>query len=343
MRKPRLPGRKLCESKLMSVDYPSFSIVIPTYQREDLVCNAVRSLSNNTFNGDVEIIVVIDGSTDRSAAALRGLNCRFPLRIIEQENRGLAAARNRGAIEASGDVLLFLDDDMIAESDMLEEHARSYSAGADAVAGEFIELDGPFAGFQTPGVQAEDNREDQGLSTPFGMYGGHMSVRRFAFETVTGFDESFTQNGRYGYEDSDLAYRLLQRFSIRRNPRAVSRHRKRLTAREYITRGSRVAEAELYLLQKHPELRSELIAWTGVSRLSTRFRLLILIPFLPRIFAEIIAFAADLRFRLSLRSTRQLKYLCDAAYTMTYWSALKRRGGLSSTFAEERMPGRVVQ
>jgi GT2 family glycosyltransferase len=310
-------------------DYPSFSVVIPTYQRRDLVCDAVRALCGITYKGAVEIIVVVDGSIDGTAAALKSLNCARPLRVIEQENRGLAGARNRGAAEARGDLLLFLDDDMIPEPDIIEQHARSFRNGADAVAGEFIEPAGPLAGFQTPGIaRAKSSQIEASIATPFEVFGGHMSVRRSAFESVSGFDESFTRDGRYGYEDFDLAYRLMRHFSVRRNPNAVSHHRKRVSAREYISRGSRCAKAEVRLREKHPEIRDQLVEWSGASRLSSRLRLLSRIPLLPHIFARIVAFTADIGLKTPLRSSRKLEYLCNAAYTLTYWSTVQRNGGI---------------
>src|SRR5438045_2289438 len=115
------------------MDHPSFSIVIPTYQRRELVCEAVRALCRIKYEGTFEIIIVVDGSTDGTAGALARMEYPVRLRLIEDENGGLAQARNRGASEAQGEILLFLDDDMMCESSILEEHASSYRAGADAV------------------------------------------------------------------------------------------------------------------------------------------------------------------------------------------------------------------
>jgi glycosyltransferase involved in cell wall biosynthesis len=303
------------------MDNPSFSIVIPTFERRDLVCDTVRTLSELTFEGTFEVIVVVDGSTDGTAAALVKLECPFPLSIIEQENSGLAAARNRGAAEASGDILLFLDDDMIAQADLLNQHARFYraGAGADAVAGGIVEEAGAFAGFRTSATHDEE------ISSPFGVYGGHISVRRAAFDDVGGFDPNFTSCGDYGHEDSDLAYRLLHRFRIMRNPAAICHHRKCITAREYINRGRSSAAAELRLLKKHPGLRLELAEWAGASRLSRKMRLLSSIPVVPRIFASAVSFFADRALRSRPRLGPKLQYLCSAAYTLDYWSAVQRQ------------------
>ena len=117
-------------------DWPSFSIVIPTYQRRDVVSEAVRALAKLDYAGRLELIVVVDGSTDGTAEALRGVECPFPVRVIEQPNGGAAHARNRGAAEAGNDVILFLDDDMICDPNLVREHARLYLDGAEAVIGD---------------------------------------------------------------------------------------------------------------------------------------------------------------------------------------------------------------
>ena len=83
---------------------PFFSIVIPTCQRRESVCAAVMALAELRYAGSFEIIVVVDGSSDETAAALRRLSCPFPLHIIEQGNGGQAAARNRGADAAAGEI-----------------------------------------------------------------------------------------------------------------------------------------------------------------------------------------------------------------------------------------------
>jgi len=84
------------------------SVVIPTYNRQDLVLQAVQSACAQTARAH-EIIVVVDGSTDGTADALRR---HYPEVIVyEQPNRGLAIARNAGLSLATGDWVCFLDDD----------------------------------------------------------------------------------------------------------------------------------------------------------------------------------------------------------------------------------------
>lgn len=108
---------------------PTFSVIIPTYNRAGLVVEAVQSVLDQTFD-DHEIVVVDDGSTDDTYAALKPYFSR--IRYVWQENRGLAAARNRGIEEARGEFLAFLDSDDLFEPRMLEVVLETFQRHPDA-------------------------------------------------------------------------------------------------------------------------------------------------------------------------------------------------------------------
>ena len=215
------------------MNHPSFSVVIPTYQRREVVCAAVQSLCRVTYEGPVEIIVVVDGSTDGTAEALALLQCPAPLRIIEQDNRGASAARNHGAAEAKSDILLFLDDDMISEPDLLEQHARMYGDGADAVTGDVFLDPGSPRTFLTESVERWIGLpRPAAADLPFHIYTGQLSMRRRVFNEIGRFDEGFTSEQTFGHEDTDVGVKLLARYRVRHNPRAVTRQRYVVGARE---------------------------------------------------------------------------------------------------------------
>lgn len=88
---------------------PYFSVVIPAYNVQNYIKQTLESVFNQTFT-DFEIIVVNDGSTDRTLEVLKGINDPR-LRIINQDNGGECRARNRGMSEAAGRYLAFLDAD----------------------------------------------------------------------------------------------------------------------------------------------------------------------------------------------------------------------------------------
>lgn len=87
------------------------SIIIPVFNGEARVAAAIDSVLAQRFEGDVEIIVVNDGSSDDTSGVVKRFGER--VRLVEQENRGLAGARNSGVRVSSGDYITFLDDDDI--------------------------------------------------------------------------------------------------------------------------------------------------------------------------------------------------------------------------------------
>src|SRR2546423_1524068 len=222
-----------------------FSIVIPTHQRRDLVVRMVGALDRQELR-DFEVIAVADGCTDGTAAALRALQTRFPLTVLEQPHRGAAAARNAGAAVARGELLVLLDDDMEADPALLAEHDRSHREGADLALGDIpLHPDSPSTAIAAvTGRWAERRRRR--LSTPGAevpvtdLIGGQMSIPRATFERLGGFDVSFTRRG--GLDpgaDLDFGYRVRSLgLRVVFNPAAVSHQYYEVDAADY-TRRSR--------------------------------------------------------------------------------------------------------
>lgn len=103
------------------------SVVVPTFNRCAIVLRSLEGLFHQDFpSSQFEIVVIVDGSVDGTAQALRELRpgCRF--RVIEQENRGLAGARNTGFRAAESDLVLFLDDDMQSDPGLVSAHFRAH-------------------------------------------------------------------------------------------------------------------------------------------------------------------------------------------------------------------------
>jgi GT2 family glycosyltransferase len=134
------------------------------------------------------------------------------LRWLTQANQGPAAARNAGIQKAEGEFIVFIDDDVVPEPQLLEEHARShYEAGRDVV------VLGPLltpAGFDmAPWVRWEQEMlmkqyrallRGDWVATARQFYTGNASLRRNHILTAGGFDERFRRA-----EDVELAYRLV--------------------------------------------------------------------------------------------------------------------------------------
>ncbi len=100
------------------------SVVIPLYNKEETIERAIQSVLRQSLAAD-EIIVVDDGSTDRSLEKIEQTDCPT-LRIVRQSNQGVSAARNRGIAEAKGDFVAFLDADDEWHEDFLATMQRLF-------------------------------------------------------------------------------------------------------------------------------------------------------------------------------------------------------------------------
>jgi glycosyltransferase involved in cell wall biosynthesis len=176
------------------------SVVIATRNRANLLDGALESLRAQLGAPDVEAVVVDNGSSDdtRAVAERRGATYVFE----PQPNR--AAARNAGIAAATGEIVLFIDDDVVLPPYFVAAHARAHAAEIFpiVVTGPIINV--PSAGLRP--VPTFVNASNAYFSTC------NASVPRSALESVGGFDESFD---KYGWEDTELGVRL-RKFDVRR-------------------------------------------------------------------------------------------------------------------------------
>ena len=294
-----------------------------------MVCDAVRALARTEYRGDVELIVVDDGSDDGTAAALAEVACPFPVQVVEQTNTGAAEARNRGAAAARHQVILFLDDDMMCQPDLIGQHARCYRDGADAVIGTAIIDNESPAGFLPRNVSRWlDSKVVRTPLSPFDIFTGQLSVRREVFHQIGGFDPAFTSGSAFGNEDADFGVDLLARYDVRHNPSAISRQRYVVGLRDYAERAPRAVQADLRLIQKRPQLAAALFGDKGWSSPVTRFihRPLSRIPWLPRLFREIAIRSSEAALKTPFRANPLLARFFLATRTLSYWSELRSAG-----------------
>ena len=110
------------------------SIIIPTYNRSASLQKTLEALAvQNSNPGRFEIIVVSDGCTDNTAGVVKGFSGSPLVRYFEQVNSGAASARNHGADQARGKLLIFLDDDAEAQPQFLEAHVRAHDQNPNLV------------------------------------------------------------------------------------------------------------------------------------------------------------------------------------------------------------------
>jgi CDP-glycerol glycerophosphotransferase len=119
------------------------SVVVPIYNVEDYLASCLRSVEAQTY-GDLEVVMVDDGSTDGSADIAAGFARRDPrFRLVSQENGGLSRARNTGIDAARGELLAFLDSDDVLPADAYERLVGALDeTGSDFATGNVHRLDG---------------------------------------------------------------------------------------------------------------------------------------------------------------------------------------------------------
>ena len=97
------------------------SVIVPVYNVEEYLEECLESIQKQTYS-DIEVILVNDGSTDRSKEICERYcekDSRF--KLVNQENKGLSGARNRGMLESKGEIISFVDSDDVLKEDMLEQ------------------------------------------------------------------------------------------------------------------------------------------------------------------------------------------------------------------------------
>ncbi|MBW4593680.1 MAG: glycosyltransferase [Brasilonema angustatum HA4187-MV1] len=182
------------------------SAIICTHNRDTYLGAAIDSLLAQDFDGEFEVVVVDNGSSDRTVEVVRQRSDNPRLKYIFEPVLGLSVARNTGARVASAEILAYLDDDAEASSDWLQVLYSAYQDNPKlAIAGGKVTLLWP-EGTQAPrwlskGLSANLGAYDLGESivyidnpgqTPRGL---NYSIRRSFLETVGGFN---THLGRIG-------------------------------------------------------------------------------------------------------------------------------------------------
>lgn len=177
------------------------SIIIPTFNRLSWLRKCLAHLDSQKYDSSFEVIVIDDGSTDGTNQYLTSNegNFRFTLIHLNQENRGPAAARNLGIKVARGDIVAFLDDDSIAESNWLREITGSFQDLPDAYAA--VSGKTTMYGYSEFGAFLQENFDDSNS-----WITNNIAYKKSTLLKIGLFDE--TNFTLAAWEDLDLAYRI---------------------------------------------------------------------------------------------------------------------------------------
>ncbi len=191
---------------------PKISVVMPTYNRVDRLRRALAAFETQSVDcHDFEVVVVSDGSTDGTDGFVREAKMPFRLIFRAQPNSGPAAARNHGARMADGDLVLFVDDDVVAQPHLIEQHLRSHAGRREPLVVIGPMLTPPdyrpsaFVRWEQAMLykQYDALRRGDFAPTHRQFYTGNASMSRRLLLDIGGFDERFRRA-----EDVELAYRL---------------------------------------------------------------------------------------------------------------------------------------
>ena len=234
-----VPGNDWCTLEVPELGAwrPSLrvSVVLPCYQGQEALELTFAGLAAQTYPFDLLEVVVADDGSDPPITVPPG--APFAARVVAQahDGFGLARARNLGAAHATGEVLVFLDCDMVPEPGLVEAHARWHHVHDRALTLGFrrhVDFEGitpadlAAAGSVEAAVAGRSSTAPQWIefhmsrtndltSTDDDLFrivtGGNLGVRRGFFDEVGGFDGSFNQ---WGGEDTEMGYRAFNRGGL---------------------------------------------------------------------------------------------------------------------------------
>jgi len=236
------------------------SVIIPTFNRVDVLRRTLpRLLAQDFPASDYELIYVLDGSTDGTAVMLRTEKTAGGLLVLEQPNRGPSAARNAGMQVARGELVLFLDDDILCPPHLFRLHSAAHPDLSDLVVHGPIYIapeSPPTLARYTAEAQYEGcyRHRDPAVGLPFPMNASSLvnsSMPRQMLLSAGGFDER-TRSA----EDLDLGLSLWKKGAgFRFLPEAETLELYVKTSREFLHGQKKTAFGELHVSRKHPEYR----------------------------------------------------------------------------------------
>ena len=238
---------------------PRMSVVICTHNGGRTLEETLRAVARLDYP-DFETIVVNDGSTDRSADIAR----RFDVRLINIPNGGLSNARNIGLRAATGEIVVYLDDDAYPDPDWLTHLAAAFSQGVHAgIGGPNIPPpgDGPIADCvaHSPGGPTHVLLSDiEAEHIP----GCNMAFRREQLLAIGGFDPQF----RIAGDDVDVCWRIQEQgWTLGFCPAAVVWHHRRNSVKAYLKQQRNYGRAEAMLERKWPQKYNAIghLTWSG--------------------------------------------------------------------------------
>ena len=201
---------------------PFCSVIVPTYQREQVLCDTIAYLLELSYP-HYELIVVDQTPLHEPQTEQFLLQVAQRIRYIQIDQVGMCHARNVGIEAAKGDIILFCDDDIIPTPDLLTHHVRHYRdpavGGVTGPSG--YQPDGPLSIVR--GGEISRHPLPTTVVETEGAQGCNMSFRKQILVRIGGFDEGFIIHARKEEPDASLRVRALG-YRILFDPQASIEH-----------------------------------------------------------------------------------------------------------------------
>jgi glycosyltransferase involved in cell wall biosynthesis len=240
---------------------PRVSVIVPVYNGERTIADCVESILALSFpRNDVELLLIDNASTDRTSTILDRYRDRAI--ILREDTRGPAAARNRGLLNATGDIVAFTDADCVVHQDWLSRIIAPLRERAVGIVGGTMLSRKPSNAVEEFGERIHDHRMAIEYYSPPYAITMNWASRRTVLEEVGPFDEKLLR-----CEDCDLAYRIVGAgYRIVYEPAAVVYHRNERSLAGLIAEGYAHGYYSIPLLKKHEEFVRTFVAASPPKR-----------------------------------------------------------------------------
>jgi glycosyltransferase involved in cell wall biosynthesis len=231
-----------------------FSIIIPVYNRAQEIDELLESLTKQDFSNDFEILIIEDGSTEKSDTVVEKYQSKLKLKYFFKENSGAGASRNFGMEKATGNYFIILDSDVILPKQYLAEVKSALTnnftdafGGPDAAHKSFTNLQKAINYAMTAVLTTGGIRGKKQVIGKFQPRSFNLGISKKAFYKTQGFSKM--KNG----EDIDLTFRLWKNgFETQLIEKAFVYHKRRSTIKQFFKQTYGFGTARPILNKKYP-------------------------------------------------------------------------------------------
>ncbi len=232
-----------------------FSFIIPVYNRPEEIRELLESLLEQTYQNSYEVVIVEDGSQNRSEEVVRSFQKKLPISYYFKENSGPGDSRNYGMRKAKGNYFIILDSDCLlpptyldSASKALEDHYVDCFGGPDTAHPSFSTTQKAINYAMTAFITTGGIRGNKKAAQQFQPRSFNMGISKEAFEKTGGFGKI------HPGEDPDLSIRLWGLgFKTRLIPEAYVYHKRRVDFNKFYTQVKKFGMVRPILNSWHPK------------------------------------------------------------------------------------------